>query len=106
MSAVPPIATHRRTKIIATLGPATDKPDVLQKLFEAGVNVVRFNLSHGKSEDHLARAEIVRQLAAKMRIEVAILADLQGPKIRIRTFAAGPVTMLAGQKFTDRKSVV
>jgi pyruvate kinase len=91
---------HRRTKIIATLGPATDKPGVLQKILEAGVNVVRLNLSHGVSEDHLRRAEEVREVAAKLRVEVAILADLQGPKIRIRTFANGPVKLDIGQAFT------
>lgn len=90
---------HRRTKIIATLGPATDKPGVLKKILEAGVNVVRLNLSHGVAEDHLRRAEEVREVAQKLRLEVAILADLQGPKIRIRTFANGPVKMETGQSF-------
>jgi pyruvate kinase len=91
---------HRRTKIIATLGPATDKPGMLKKLIEAGMNVARLNLSHGVAEDHLRRAEQVRQMAQELRVEVAILADLQGPKIRIRTFANGPVTLETGQKFT------
>jgi pyruvate kinase len=90
----------RRTKIIATLGPATDKPGVLAQLIESGVNVVRLNLSHGVPEDHLKRAEAVREVANKLRKEVAILADLQGPKIRIRTFSNGPVKMAVGQKFT------
>ncbi len=93
------MSSHRRTKIIATLGPATDKPGVLQKLLEAGVNVARLNLSHGVAEDHLRRAEEVREMALKLRIEVAVLADLQGPKIRIRTFANGPVALETGQKF-------
>ena len=93
------MSSQRRTKIIATLGPATDKPGVLQKLLEAGVNVARLNLSHGVADDHLRRAEEVREMAHKLRIEVAVLADLQGPKIRIRTFANGPVVLEAGQRF-------
>ncbi len=91
---------HRRTKIIATLGPATDKPGMIKKLIEAGVNVARLNLSHGTAEDHLRRAAELREAAAELRTEVALLADLQGPKIRIRTFANGPVHLDAGQKFT------
>jgi len=94
-----PKPSPRRTKIIATLGPATDRPGVLQKIIEAGVNVARLNLSHGTPEDHVARAEAVREVAALLRVEVAILADLQGPKIRIRTFADGPVNLETGQKF-------
>jgi pyruvate kinase len=92
--------THRRTKIIATLGPATDVPGMLQKILEAGVNVARLNLSHGVAADHIRRSEEVREMAAKLRIEVAVLADLQGPKIRIRTFANGPVKLEQGQAFT------
>ena len=93
-------ANQRRTKIIATLGPATDRPGALRKVLEAGVNVARLNLSHGVAEDHIRRAEAVRAMATELRIEVAILADLQGPKIRIGTFAQGPVRLEVGAPFT------
>ena len=84
-------ASHlRRTKIIATLGPATDPPGVLRALIAAGTDVVRLNLSHGDPADHLRRAEEVRQYARELEREVAVLADLQGPKIRIRRFESGP----------------
>ena len=89
----------RRTKIIATLGPATDKPGMLQRILEEGVDIVRLNLSHGSGEDHARRARDVRAMAAQLGREVGILADLQGPKIRIEKFAAGPVLLESGQPF-------
>ncbi|MDV7212231.1 pyruvate kinase, partial [Azotobacter beijerinckii] len=89
----------RRTKIVATLGPATETPDVLEGLILAGVDVVRLNFSHGKAEEHKARAALVREMAAKHGRFVAILADLQGPKIRISRFADGKVTLHKGQRF-------
>ncbi|WP_101758079.1 pyruvate kinase [Oceanicoccus sp. KOV_DT_Chl] len=89
----------RRTKIVATLGPATDKPEVLQRLIKAGVNVVRLNFSHGKAEDHILRATQVRELAAKSGRTVAILGDLQGPKIRIAQFKDGPIVLAVGDRF-------
>ncbi|HSW13504.1 MAG TPA: pyruvate kinase [Solimonas sp.] len=89
----------RRTKIVATLGPATDNPQVLKRLLAAGVDVVRLNFSHGKQADHQRRAEAVRATAAELRIDVGILADLQGPKIRIESFANGPVELVEGQDF-------
>jgi pyruvate kinase len=89
----------RRTKIIATLGPATDKPGMLQRILEEGVDVVRLNLSHGSAEDHAQRVRDVRALAIQLGREVGILADLQGPKIRIQKFAAGPVLLEPGQPF-------
>ncbi len=90
---------QRRTKIVATLGPATDAPEILARTLAAGVDVVRLNLSHGKPEDHHRRARAVRDWAAANRREIAILADLQGPKIRIERFAAGPVQVIDGQPF-------
>ncbi len=90
---------HRRTKIVATLGPATDKEGVLDALVEAGVNVVRMNFSHGSPEDHRLRAKQVRELAEKHGRHVAVLGDLQGPKIRISRFADGPITLEVGDKF-------
>ncbi|WP_086931026.1 pyruvate kinase [Agarilytica rhodophyticola] len=89
----------RRTKIVATLGPATDEPGVLEQLILAGVNVVRMNFSHGSPEDHQARADKVNEYAAKHNKFVAILGDLQGPKIRIARFAEGPIFLKVGDKF-------
>ena len=90
----------RRTKIIATLGPATDAPGALKRLLAEGVDVVRLNLSHGSADDHRARAAAVRAAAAELGREIGVLADLQGPKIRIERFAAGPVELEPGQPFT------
>ena len=90
----------RRTKIVATLGPATDDPRILKKVLAAGVDVVRLNFSHGKADDHRRRAEQVRAAAAELQLDIGILADLQGPKIRIESFAKGPVELQEGQTFT------
>jgi pyruvate kinase len=90
---------YRRTKIVATLGPASDAPGMLAKLIAEGVDVVRLNLSHGTADDHRARAAAVRALAAAAGREVGLLADLQGPKIRIETFANGPVELVEGAPF-------
>ncbi|MBL4582996.1 MAG: pyruvate kinase [Pseudomonadales bacterium] len=89
----------RRTKIVATLGPATDDPNVLKRLFEAGVDVVRLNFSHGEAQDHIARAQAVRSLSKKTGRHVGILADLQGPKIRIARFSAGHIMLAKGDHF-------
>jgi pyruvate kinase len=91
---------QRRTKIVATLGPATDKDGVLKSLIEAGVNVVRMNFSHGSPEDHALRAKQVRELAEKHDRHVAVLGDLQGPKIRISRFKDGEITLAVGDHFT------
>ena len=90
----------RRTKILATLGPATDAPGVLDELVRAGVNVVRLNFSHGTPEHHAARVAAIREAAARQGREVGILADLQGPKIRIEKFEEDKVILRAGQEFT------
>ncbi|MBT3236626.1 MAG: pyruvate kinase [Bdellovibrionales bacterium] len=89
----------RRTKIVATLGPATDQPEVLDRLIKAGVDVVRINLSHGTSEDHLGKAALLRQRAAACERQVGIIADLQGPKIRITSFKDGEIYLEAGASF-------
>jgi pyruvate kinase len=89
----------RRTKIVATLGPATDAPGMLERILEEGVDVVRLNLSHGVPDDHRARAAAVRAAAEAVGREVGILCDLQGPKIRIEKFANGPIDLLPGDKF-------
>ncbi len=90
---------RRRTKILATLGPATDPPGVLDALLRAGVDVVRLNFSHGDPAAQVARAEAVRAAAARVGTEVGILADLPGPKIRIETFANDKVRLRAGDRF-------
>lgn len=89
----------RRTKIVATLGPATESEEQLQKLIEAGVNVVRLNFSHGDPEDHQARAKTIREIAARLNRPVAILGDLQGPKIRIGRFQNGKIHLPDGAIF-------
>ncbi len=90
----------RRTKIVTTLGPSTDKDNVLEEIIKAGANVVRMNFSHGTSEDHIQRAKKVRAIAARLGRQVAILGDLQGPKIRVSTFKDGKITLKVGDKFT------
>ncbi|WP_338593399.1 pyruvate kinase [Shewanella khirikhana] len=90
----------RRTKIVTTLGPATDRDDNLRRIIAAGANVVRLNFSHGSPEDHLERATRVRNLAKELGVHVAILGDLQGPKIRVSTFKDNRKVQLAlGQEF-------
>ncbi|EKF73819.1 pyruvate kinase [Alcanivorax hongdengensis A-11-3] len=90
----------RRTKIVATVGPASAPADMLDALIEAGVNVFRLNFSHGSADDHKAVARRIREAAENRQRHVAILADLQGPKIRIARFADGPVTLREGEPFT------
>ena len=89
----------RSTKIVATLGPACSKPEVLRRMLAAGVDVVRLNFSHGTGTDHLERAKLVREVARAQGREVAIMADLQGPKIRIGKFAEGKVELVPGARF-------
>jgi pyruvate kinase len=88
------------TKIVATLGPATDAPGVLKQLMLAGANVFRLNASHGTAADHLARAAAVRATAAETGVHAGILLDLQGPKIRLGKFENGGCTLTAGCEFT------
>ena len=87
---------RRATKIVATLGPASSEPALLEAMIQAGVNVVRLNFSHGKAQDHIDRANLVRQAATRAGREVAIMADLQGPKIRVGKFAEGKVMLEPG----------
>ena len=89
----------RRTKILATLGPSTDSIDSIKAILEAGANTVRMNFSHGTAEDHIQRAERVRQAAAELGKYVAILGDLQGPKIRVAKFAQGAINLKVGDQF-------
>ena len=89
----------RRTKIVCTMGPATDRDNNLEKIIAAGANVVRMNFSHGTPDDHVERAERVRSIAKKLGKTVAILGDLQGPKIRVSTFKDGKIFLNVGDKF-------
>lgn len=90
----------RRTKIVTTLGPATDRDNNLEEIIAAGANMVRMNFSHGEAADHIKRAQQVRKIAAKLGIEVAIMGDLQGPKIRVSTFKENKILLANGDKFT------
>ena len=90
---------HRATKIVATIGPASSSPQVLLPMMQAGLDVVRLNFSHGTADDHRQRAEHVREAARQTGREVAIIADLQGPKIRVGKFENGKTTLEPGQPF-------
>jgi pyruvate kinase len=89
----------RSTKIVATLGPSSSDAAVLEKMFLAGVDVVRLNFSHGTAEDHVKRAETVREVCRKVGRAVGIMADLQGPKIRVGKFRDGKITLKTGDPF-------
>jgi pyruvate kinase len=89
----------RRTKIVATLGPATDTPETMEALVRAGVDVVRLNLSHGEPRDHRHRIQLIRAAAQAAAKDVGVLADLQGPKIRIEKFRGGRVNLKDGDPF-------
>ena len=89
----------RATKIVATLGPASSSPEVLEAMIRAGADVVRLNFSHGKAQDHIDRAALVREIAQRVGKTIAIMADLQGPKIRVGKFEGGLTVLVPGQKF-------
>lgn len=89
----------RKTKIIATLGPSTDQKNNLEKIINSGVNIVRLNFSHGKTSEHLMRAQKVRKIASQLNKYIAILGDLQGPKIRISTFKSNQIYVKSGDYF-------
>jgi len=91
--------SQRSTKIVATLGPSSSTAEVLEKMFTAGVDVVRLNFSHGTAQDHMKRAELVRDTCRKVGRTVGIMADLQGPKIRVGKFREGKVSLNAGDPF-------
>jgi pyruvate kinase len=90
----------RRTKIVATIGPATESAPMLRRLIEAGATTFRLNFSHGDHADHAQRIATIREVAEVMDVHVAILQDLQGPKIRLGRFEAGPITLATGDAFT------
>ena len=83
----------RRTKIVATLGPASSDPKVLERMIQAGVEVIRINFAHGTKEEHLEIIELTRSLARSSGHAIGVLADLQGPKIRIGRFEDGNVSL-------------
>ena len=89
----------RRTKIVTTLGPSTDRDNNLEKIIAAGANMVRMNFSHGEPADHIKRAKQVREIAARLGKQVAIMGDLQGPKIRISTFKDKKIQLVIGDQF-------
>jgi pyruvate kinase len=89
----------RRAKIVCTLGPAVDTPEDIRRLVEAGMDVARLNMSHGNHDDHRRRYDLVRQASDSTGHGVGILADLQGPKIRLETFAGGKAKLVAGEEF-------
>ena len=99
-SSVTPVPTPPRTKIVATLGPATRTPEVIRQMIAAGMNVVRLNFSHGTYDDHAQVLAHVRTIAAELGTPVTVLQDLQGPKIRIGERAGGPMTLMPGAVLT------
>ena len=86
----------RKTKIVCTIGPASDSEEMLKKMCLAGMNVARLNFSHGTHEEHLRRIDTIRKVRSELKLPIAIMLDTKGPEYRIKTFANGP----------DRKSVV
>ena len=112
----------RKTKIVCTLGPATDREGVLREMMLAGMNVARFNFSHGSHAEHGARLDQLKKLREELDLPVAAMLDTRGPEVRLKTFAEGSVTLRSGAEFTlttedivgsesrcaitDRKSVV
>lgn len=91
---------HRTTKIVATIGPSSGNPEVLSKMVAAGLDVARLNFSHGTADDHRRNASLVREASKRAGREIAIMADLQGPKIRVGRFCDGKVSLAPGAEFT------
>lgn len=89
----------KKTKIICTVGPSTDQPGVLEQMLNSGMNVARFNFSHGNHSDHAKRIALVRAAAAKTKKPVALMLDTKGPEMRLGTFAEGKVQLSAGERF-------
>jgi len=99
MAIRPKIRRRRRTKIIATLGPASSTPEILARLFQTGADVFRLNFSHGTHEDHAARFAMIREMEDRFDRPIGILADVQGPKLRVGRFGGGRVHLQTGQRF-------
>jgi pyruvate kinase len=94
-----PAHRTRRTKIVATLGPSSTTKEMIRALYDAGADVFRLNFSHGAHEDHRARMALIREIEKEVGRPITVLADLQGPKLRIGTFAKGPVDLIMGKSF-------
>jgi len=94
------IDLKRRTKIVATIGPATQSEEIITNLIKAGVTTFILNFSHGDHKDHAERIKTIREVSKKLDIDIGILQDLQGPKIRLGRFKDGPVKVKKGDKFT------
>ena len=90
----------RKTKIICTIGPATQDEDTLKGLCKAGMNVARLNFSHNTHEDHQKRIDSIKKVRAELDMPIAIMLDTKGPEYRIKTFESGKVMLEEGQKFT------
>ena len=90
----------RKTKIICTLGPSTDKEGILEQLVKEGMNVARFNFSHGSHEEQKGRLDQLKEIRSRLNKPIAALLDTKGPEIRIRDFANGKITLEEGQEFT------
>ena len=90
----------RKTKIVCTMGPSTEKPGILRQLMENGMNVARFNFSHGDYEEHKGRFNALRALSKELDLPVAAMLDTKGPEIRLGTFKNGVEKLVTGQKFT------
>src|SRR6201995_3472990 len=99
MATRPKLRRRRRTKIIATLGPASSSQEVLTRLFQSGADVFRLNFSHGTHHDHAARFAMIRQLEERFDRPIGILADVQGPKLRVGRFSGGRVHLQTSQQF-------
>ncbi len=94
------IDPKRRTKILATIGPATESPEIIADLIRAGASTFRLNFSHGDHEEHSQRIKTIRNVAAKLKVNIGILQDLQGPKIRLGRFKEGPINLKTGDTFS------
>lgn len=92
----------RKTKIVCTIGPSSESPEMIEKLCLAGMNVARLNFSHGTHEEHKKRIEIIREVSSRLKLPIAILLDTKGPEFRIKTFEGGKITLNAGDIFTFR----
>ena len=90
----------KKTKIVCTLGPSSNTPGIIEKMIKAGMNVARFNFSHGSHEEHKQRIDMVRASSQKLGIPVALLLDTKGPEIRLGKFKNGSIMMEAGKDFT------
>src|SRR3954451_2818945 len=99
MAARVKLRRRRRTKIVATIGPASSTPEILSRLFQGGADVFRLNFSHGTHEDHLARIKMIRALDASTGRPIGILADVQGAELPVGRFGGRTVTLQTGQTF-------